>query len=143
MQFVYPHRVCYSQQYTAFLIAAIIPVTTAENGRSFSCMKHVKTYLRSVINDYRLGDLATLSINREKSYGINMEDIVDYFAKLANRRIALLKLQLTPLNWDTFVSDSLSRLNEVCPNYPKFFSINLYGDDFIPREMSQLSGFPD
>ena len=106
-------------------------------------MKHVKTYLRSVINDYRLGDLATLSINREKSYGINMEDIVDYFAKLANRRIALLKLQLTPLNWDTFVSDSLSRLNEVCPNYPKFFSINLYGDDFIPREMSQLSGFPD
>ena len=26
LQFVYPHRVCYTQLYTAFLIAAVIPV---------------------------------------------------------------------------------------------------------------------
>ena len=44
LQFVYPHRVSYSQLYTTFLIAAVIPVTTAENERSFSCMKRVKTY---------------------------------------------------------------------------------------------------
>ena len=80
-------------------------------------MKHVKTYLRSVINDYRLGDLATLSINREKSYGINMEDIVDYFAKLANRRIALLKLQLTPLNWDISLGMKSSPYKLILKNF--------------------------
>ena len=66
---MYPHRVCYSQLYTAFLIAAVIAVTTAENERSFSCMKRVKTYLRSVMDDDRLGDLATLSINVPYHYG--------------------------------------------------------------------------
>ena len=90
LQFVYPHRVFYSQLCTAFLIADVIPVTTADNERSFSCTKHVKTYIRSVMDDDRLGDLATLSINREKSSRINMEDIVDDFAKLGNRRIALI-----------------------------------------------------
>ena len=89
LQFVYPHRVCYSQLYTTFLIAVVIPVTTAENEGSFSCMKRVKTYSRSVGDD-RLGDLGTLSINRERSSRINMEDIVDDFAKLGNRRIALI-----------------------------------------------------
>ena len=90
LQFVYHHRVCYTQLYTAFLIAAVIPVTTAENEGSFSCMKRVKTYLRSVMDVDRLGDIATLSINRERPSRINMEDIVDEFAKLANRRIALI-----------------------------------------------------
>ena len=90
LQFVYPHRVCYSQLYTTFLIAVVIPVTTAENERSFSCMKRVKTYSRSVMDDDRLEDLETLSINRERSSRINMEDIEDDFAKLGNRRIALI-----------------------------------------------------
>ena len=42
------------------------------------------------MDDDRLGDLGTLSINRERSSRINMEDIVDDFAKLGNRRIALI-----------------------------------------------------
>ena len=41
LQFVYSNRFCYTQLYTAFLIAVVIPVTTAENERSFSCMKRV------------------------------------------------------------------------------------------------------
>ena len=53
-------------------------------------MKRVKTYLRSIMNDDRLGALATLAINREISSPINMEDIMDDFAKLTNRRIALI-----------------------------------------------------
>ena len=42
------------------------------------------------MDDDRLGDLATLSINREKSSRINMENIVDDFTKLGNRKIALI-----------------------------------------------------
>ena len=55
-------------------------------------MKRVKTYSRSVMDDDRLRDLGTLSINRERWSRINAEDIVDDFTKLANRRIALKQL---------------------------------------------------
>ena len=34
------------------------------------------------------------------------------------------------------IKRSLSQLTEIC-------STNLYGDDFVPGEVSQLSGFPD
>ena len=87
---VYPHRVCYTRLYTTFLIAAVLLKTTAENEKSFSCMKRVKIYLRIVMDDDRLGTLATLSMNRERSSRLNAEDIVDDFAKLANRIIALI-----------------------------------------------------
>ena len=42
------------------------------------------------------------------------------------------------LNWENFVpiKRSLSQLTEI-------FSINLYRDDLVPGEVSQLSEFPD
>ena len=83
LQFVYLHRFFYTQLYTAFHNAVVIPVTTAENERSFSCMKRI-------IDDGRLEDLGTVSINRERSSFIKIEDIVDDFAKQANRRMALI-----------------------------------------------------
>ena len=66
-----------------------IPVTTAESERPFSCMKRVKTYLRSTMEDCRLGDLATLLINRTRTYKIDMDEMEDIFDKTGNRRIPL------------------------------------------------------
>ena len=40
--------------------------------------------------DERLGDLGTLSINRERTSNINFEDIVDAFASLSDRRMGLI-----------------------------------------------------
>ena len=39
--------------------------------------------------DDRLGDLATLSINRERTAKIEMDEIVDIFDRSGNRRIRL------------------------------------------------------
>ena len=90
LQFVEPFKTCYAQLYKALVIAVTIPITTAENERSFSCLKRTKTYTRSVMNDERLGDLGTLSINRERTSNINFEDIVDAFASLSDRRMGLI-----------------------------------------------------
>ena len=89
LHFIEPYKTCYVQLYKAMAISATIPVTTAENERSFSFLKRTKTYLRSVMNHERLGDLGTLSINRERTSNIDLEDIVDAFASLSERRIVL------------------------------------------------------
>ena len=89
LRLIEPHPACYSQLHTAYLIACTIPVTTAENERSFSCLKRVKTYLRSTMEDSRLGDLGTLSINRERTSKIDMEEVVDMYDRLATRKISL------------------------------------------------------
>ena len=47
INFIEPHKVVYIELYKAYQIACTIPVTTAETERSFSCMKRIKTYLRS------------------------------------------------------------------------------------------------
>ena len=90
LQFVKPFKTCYVQLYKALVIAVTIPVSTAENERSFNCLKRTKTYTRSVMNDERLGDLGTLSINRERTSNFNFEDIVDAFASLSDRRMGLI-----------------------------------------------------
>ena len=41
------------------------PNNHSKNERSLSCMKRVKTYLRSSMDDLRREDLGTLSLNRE------------------------------------------------------------------------------
>ena len=41
------------------------------------------------MGDDRLGDLATLSINRERTAKIEMDEIVDIFDRSGNRRIRL------------------------------------------------------
>lgn len=89
INFIEPHKMVYTELYKTYQIACTIPVTTAENERSFSCMKRVKTYLRSSMDDNRLGDLATLSINRERTSKIDMDEMADKFDKTGNRRIPL------------------------------------------------------
>ena len=57
INFIEPHKVVYIELYKAYQIACAIPVTTAETERSFSCMKRVKTYLRSTMGDDRFAIL--------------------------------------------------------------------------------------
>ena len=64
---------------TAFLLFLTLPVTVASAKRSFSKLKLIKTYLRSTMSQTRLSDLATLSIESEKSTHINIDNIVRNF----------------------------------------------------------------
>ena len=72
-------------------IAMTIAVSTAQCERSFSTLKLVKSHLRSTTGDERLANMAILSIERELSAGINLEDVVTEFSGLDNnRRITLI-----------------------------------------------------
>jgi len=74
-------------------IVLTIPIASASAERSFSTMKRVKTYLRSTMTDGRLNDLCMLAIERELSHELLIDPtaVLDKFAKLAERRVRLLK----------------------------------------------------
>lgn len=66
-------------------------VTSASAERSFSSLRRVKTYLRSTMTNDRLNHLALLSIEREISSSIDMDNVINKFAiKHKNARITLL-----------------------------------------------------
>ena len=72
-------------------IALTIAVSTAHCERSFSALKRTKNYLRSTMTQQRLVDLAILSIEKELSQKLSLDDIVNQFAaKDKNRRITLM-----------------------------------------------------
>ena len=67
-----------------------ICVNTAHCERSFSALKRIKTYLRSTMKEQRLADLAILSIERELSSSISLNEVVNIFqGEDHNRRITL------------------------------------------------------
>ena len=57
-------------------IACTIPVTSVQSERSFSCLKLIKTHLRTE----RLLDLAILSIHSVRAKAMNLDTVVDKFA---------------------------------------------------------------
>ena len=61
-------------------IALTIVVSTAHCERSFSALKRIKIYLRSIMTEQRLIDLAVLSIKRELSKQISLDQVVNEFA---------------------------------------------------------------
>ena len=68
----------------------MIVVSTAECERSFSALKRIKTYLRSTMSNERLCDLAILSIEKEISRNLVLDEVVDMFAVVGrNKRIVL------------------------------------------------------
>ena len=71
-------------------ISMTIAVNTAHCERSFSALKRIKTYLRSTMGEQRLTDLAILSIERELSSMISLDEVIDIFhSEDNNRRIML------------------------------------------------------
>lgn len=67
-----------------------LPITTATNERFFSSLKNVKSYLRTTMGDERLNNLMVLNVEKEHANNINLEEAVDRFAKLKNRRYPLV-----------------------------------------------------
>lgn len=74
-----PHKEAFPNLFKLVRIALTIAVSTA---RSFSTLKLVKTYLRSTMGESRLADLAILSIERELSKALNIDDAINDFAEL-------------------------------------------------------------
>jgi len=55
--------------------------------RELSKLKRIETYLRSLIQQYRLNSLAILSIESEISRGLNLDKIVKVIASAKIRKI--------------------------------------------------------
>ena len=62
-----------------------LPVTTCTSERSFSTLRRLKTYLRSMTSDTRMNGLAVLSIYR--NYTPSPEQIINRLSETSNRRL--------------------------------------------------------
>ena len=69
----------YPSIYNLLKILATIPVTTASAERTFSCLRRLKTYLRSAMGEDRLSGLAHMQIHRDKVP--NADVVLDELAK--------------------------------------------------------------
>ncbi|KAH3881071.1 hypothetical protein DPMN_004995 [Dreissena polymorpha] len=69
------------------LVLPCMQVSTASAERSCT-MRQVKTCLRSTMGTERMSGLALLTIHRERE--IDLEEVVDVFARRKERRLALL-----------------------------------------------------
>ena len=73
--------------YKLLLIYLSIPISSATGERSFSVLKILKTYLRNSMVQQRLSDLAVISINSDLLQDIRIDDIINKFASLKDRRL--------------------------------------------------------
>ena len=71
-------------------IVLTIPVTTASNERLFSTLKHVKTCIRTRTETERLSSLILMASEKEFVKNIDLEGLVDKFARMRQRRYPLL-----------------------------------------------------
>ena len=79
----YPNVAC------LYRLCLTLPVTTASAERSFSKLKLTKTALRSTMGESRLSALLLLSVERELTDKVDFNSVIDAFASLRQRRVAL------------------------------------------------------
>ena len=70
-------------------ILGTLPASVASAERSFSCLKRLKTWLRTRMTQTRMTGLALLSINRD--INVQVSEIIDCFAKGKRRLDSLFK----------------------------------------------------
>ena len=71
----------------AYRILQTIPVTVSSVERSFSKLKLIKSYLRSIISQERLSGLAILSIEKEMLEELEYKNLISQFASQKARKI--------------------------------------------------------
>jgi len=61
-------------------------VSNCSTERSFSCLKRIKTYLRSSTSEERLNYLAIMNIEADITTNIQFDDVIQEFATQQSRR---------------------------------------------------------
>lgn len=75
--------------YKLIQVALTIPISSASCERSFSVMRRIKTWLRTVMTNDRFTNLSLLHIERDLSNNINPEEVLNIFAQ-KSRRVYLI-----------------------------------------------------
>lgn len=78
----------FSNFFTALRILLTVPVTVASGKRSFSKLKLINTYLRSIMVQDRLCNLSILSFENESAKSIDYSGVTDDFASIKARKIS-------------------------------------------------------
>lgn len=89
LNIVSKHPYAFPETTKILSIMLTLPVTTASNERFFSSLKRIKNFLRTSIGDDRLSDLMVLGVEVEEAKNINLDNAVDDFAKMKERRYPL------------------------------------------------------
>ena len=91
---VYLLKEAFSTLVKLLQIALTIDVsTTAQCERSFSALKRIKNFLHFTMSEQRLIDLALLSIEKQLSQTLPMDDVIDRFAAAdTNRKLFYINL---------------------------------------------------
>ncbi|RXM99215.1 52 kDa repressor of the inhibitor of the protein kinase [Acipenser ruthenus] len=80
--------ILYPNIHNILKVLLTMPVSTASAERSFSCLRRMKTYLRSTMSETRLTGLALMNIHHDVA--INSEKVLRDFDATGTRRIPLL-----------------------------------------------------
>lgn len=75
--------------YKLLQAALTIPISSASCERSFSAMRRIKTWLRSTMTNDRFTNLSILNIEKDLSYVIESEKVLNIFAN-KERRLTLI-----------------------------------------------------
>lgn len=72
-----------------------IPVTTSSSERNMSALKRIKTFLRNSMNNDRMSNLSSLTIEKQMLNELStdptfIDEVIDLFAKTKNRKIDLI-----------------------------------------------------
>lgn len=68
-------------------VLAVLPVTTCEAERSISCLRRLKTYMRSTMGQDRFSGLALMNIHKDIT--VDIEGIIQNFAAKHPHRLKL------------------------------------------------------
>ena len=86
---VTPLRAAFPTLVKLLQIALTIVVSTAKCERSFSALKRIKNYLRSTMTEQCLDDLGILSVEKDLSQKLSLDNVIDKFASHDKNRIIL------------------------------------------------------
>ncbi len=80
-------KILYPNIFILLTIFLTVPVTSAEGERAFSCLKRIKSCLRTTMNQVRLSSVSIINIHSIIAAKLNIEDLIDIFASLKERRL--------------------------------------------------------
>jgi len=81
----------YKDIFSACIIFLTLPVTVANAERSFSKLKMIKNYLRNSMQQIRLTNISILNIERNRTNELDINKIINDFAKNKARKKNFLK----------------------------------------------------